>query len=264
MACGGDASRGDQPATPPLEELLRRISGARPPRFRGATSWRSAPASSSIRAATSSTNNHVVGNADKITVILQDNSRHPAKVIGRDEKTDLALLKIDADEKLPFVDLGRQRPGQGRRLGRRGRQPVRARRHGDRRHHLGARAATSTRAPTTTSSRSTPRSTAAIPAARPSTCTGEVIGINTAIYSPSGGSVGIGFAIPVQCREDRSSSSCSENGHVTRGWLGVAIQSITPTIAKSLGLDPDAPTGALVASVTPTARRRKPASSPAT
>jgi serine protease Do len=52
------------------------------------------------------TNNHVVGKSDKITVILQDNSRHPAKIIGRDEKTDLALLKIDTAEKLPFVSWG--------------------------------------------------------------------------------------------------------------------------------------------------------------
>ena len=86
------------------------------------------------------TNNHVVSKAEKITVILQDNSRHEAKVIGRDEKTDLALIKIDAKEKLPVRHLGRQRSGQGRRLGRRGRQSVRARRHGDRRHRFGGRA----------------------------------------------------------------------------------------------------------------------------
>ena len=73
-------------------------------------------------------------------------------------------------EQAALCHLGRQRPGESRRLGRRGRQPVRARRHRDGRDRLGAAAATSTRAPTTISSRSTRRSTAAIPAGRPSTC----------------------------------------------------------------------------------------------
>jgi serine protease Do len=79
---------------------------------------------------------------------------------------------------------------------------------------------------------------------------GEVIGINTAIYSPSGGSVGIGFALPSNTAKNVI-QQLREHGHVTRGWLGVAIQTITPTIAKSLGMDPDQPAGALVASVTP-------------
>jgi hypothetical protein len=78
----------------------------------------------------------------------------------------------------------------------------------------------------------------------------RVIGINTAIYSPSGGSVGIGFAVPSSTAKNVV-AQLREHGHVTRGWLGVAVQSITPTIAKSLGLDPDQPKGALVASVTP-------------
>jgi serine protease Do len=78
---------------------------------------------------------------------------------------------------------------------------------------------------------------------------GEVIGINTAIYSPSGGSVGIGFAVPSNTAKTVI-EQLRDKGQVTRGWLGVAIQGITPTIAKSLGLDPDQPTGALVASVT--------------
>ncbi|HEX2152228.1 MAG TPA: PDZ domain-containing protein, partial [Stellaceae bacterium] len=77
----------------------------------------------------------------------------------------------------------------------------------------------------------------------------EVIGVNTAIYSPSGGSVGIGFAVPSNVAKDVI-QQLREKGHVTRGWLGVAIQGITPAIAKSLGLNPDRPSGALVASVT--------------
>jgi len=79
---------------------------------------------------------------------------------------------------------------------------------------------------------------------------GEVIGINTAIYSPSGGSVGIGFAVPSNTAKSVV-AQLKEKGRVTRGWLGIAIQSISPDIAKSLGLDPEKPSGALVASVTP-------------
>ncbi|MBV9016474.1 MAG: Do family serine endopeptidase, partial [Alphaproteobacteria bacterium] len=79
---------------------------------------------------------------------------------------------------------------------------------------------------------------------------GQVIGINTAIYSPSGGSVGIGFAVPSNTAKSVV-AQLRESGHVTRGWLGVAIQGIMPTIAKSLGMNPDEPTGALVATVTP-------------
>jgi serine protease Do len=78
---------------------------------------------------------------------------------------------------------------------------------------------------------------------------GEVIGINTAIYSPSGGSVGIGFAVPSNTGKSVI-AQLKEKGHVTRGWLGVAIQGITPAMAKSLGLNPDDPTGVIVASVT--------------
>ena len=85
------------------------------------------------------TNNHVVQNADKVTVIFQDDSKHPAKVVGRDPKTDLALLKIDAPKPLPYVQWGDSDASSGRRLGAGGRQSVRPRRHGQLRHHLGAR-----------------------------------------------------------------------------------------------------------------------------
>jgi serine protease Do len=73
---------------------------------------------------------------------------------------------------------------------------------------------------------------------------GEVAGVNTAIYSPSGGSVGIAFAIPASTAE-HVANELREHGHVTRGWLGVQIQSITPDLANSLGLKSDR--GALIA-----------------
>jgi serine protease Do len=76
---------------------------------------------------------------------------------------------------------------------------------------------------------------------------GEVVGVNTAIFSPSGGSVGIGFAIPASVAKDVV-ESLKTNGSVTRGWLGVQIQPVTPDVAESLKLTPDK--GALVADVT--------------
>ena len=75
-----------------------------------------------------------------------------------------------------------------------------------------------------------------------------MIGINTAIYSPSGGSVGIGFAVPSIIAKNVV-DQLRDNGHVTWGWLGVSVKNVTSSIAKSLGLDPNHPAGALVASV---------------
>src|SRR3546814_11635732 len=77
---------------------------------------------------------------------------------------------------------------------------------------------------------------------------GEVIGVNTAIYSPNGGSVGIGFAIPSNMVKSVV-AQLRDHGTVERGWLGVQIQNVTPDLAEALGLD--APAGALVAAVTP-------------
>lgn len=242
------ADDGDQSGTgSPFEDLLRRFFENRgtPNMGREAMALGSGfiidPAGYIV------TNNHVAGNAAKITVILQDNSRHPAKVIGRDEKTDLALIKIEAKQKLPFVTWGdsdQVRVGDwvaavGNPFGLGGTvtagiisavgrniqegpyddymqidAPINRGNSGGPTFNLGA----------------------------------EVIGVNTAIYSPSGGSVGIGFAVPSNTAKSIV-AQLKEKGHVTRGWLGVAIQGITPAIAKSLGLDPDQPRGALVASV---------------
>ena len=201
------------------------------------------------------TNNHVVGNSEKITVILQDNSQHPAKIIGRDEKSDLALLKIDTKEKLPFVrwgDSDQAKVGDwvvavGNPFGLGGTvtagiisalgRDINAGPYDD---------FIQLDAPINRGNSGGPTFN----------LNGEVIGINTAIYSPSGGSVGIGFAIPSDTAKNIV-AQLRETGHVTRGWLGVAIQGITPTIAKSLGLNPEQPTGALVASVTPSSPAAK-------
>ena len=201
------------------------------------------------------TNNHVVANAEKVTVTFQDNSQHPAKVVGRDAKTDVALLKIDTKQRLPYVTWGNSdntKVGDwvvavGNPFG------------------LGG---TVTAGIVSALGRNIDEGPyddflqidAPINRGNSGGPTfdlhGQVIGINTAIYSPSGGSVGIGFAVPSNIAE-HVVGELKEHGHVTWGWLGVSIQNITPSIAKSLGLEPEHPTGALVASVTPDSPAQK-------
>jgi serine protease Do len=192
------------------------------------------------------TNNHVVANADKVTVIFQDDSRHPAKVIGRDSKTDLALLKIVADKPLPYVSWGDSSAAQvgdwvlavGNPFG------------------LGGTVSSGIISARGRDIHSGPyddflQLDAAINRGNSGGPTfdlnGEVIGINTAIYSPNGGSVGIGFAIPANMAKPVI-EQLKAHGKVERGWLGVQIQEVTPEIAKSMGLPK--PEGALVADVT--------------
>src|SRR5204863_8137389 len=166
-------------------------------------------------------NHHVAGNPGKITVTLQDSSRHTAKLIGRDEKTDLALLKIDVANKLPYVSWGdseKARVGDwvvavGNPFG------------------LGGTVTTGIISALGRDINEGPyddfiqidapinRGNSGGPTFNLS---GEIIGINTAIYSPSGGSVGIGFAVPPNTAKSVV-AQLRESGHVTRGWLGVAI-----------------------------------------
>ncbi|HWE71956.1 MAG TPA: DegQ family serine endoprotease, partial [Stellaceae bacterium] len=192
------------------------------------------------------TNNHVVQNADKVTVIFQDNSEHAAKVIGRDTKTDLALLKIEAPKPLPYVSWGNSDSEQvgdwvlavGNPFGLGGSVSP---------GFVSARGRDIHAGPYDDFLQidaSINRGNSGGPTFN---LNGEVIGINTAIYSPNGGSVGIGFAIPSSLAKPVI-DQLREHGKVDRGWLGVQIQQITPEIAKSLGLPKDQ--GALVADVT--------------
>ena len=194
------------------------------------------------------TNNHVVGDADKVTVIFQDNSRHPAKIVGKDAKTDLALLKIDATEPLPYVKFGdsdKARVGDwvfavGDPFGlggtvtkgiisARGR-PVEDQSYVDFLQVDASINKGNSGGPTFD-------------------LNGEVIGINTAIFSPNGGSVGIGFAIPSNSAKPVL-EQLKNAGHVERGWLGVYIQEVTPEIASSIaGMDQNHPIGAMVTAV---------------
>jgi serine protease Do len=192
------------------------------------------------------TNNHVVGdNAGKITVIFQDNSKHPAKLIGRDSKTDLALLKIDAKEPMPYVQWGDSDAAKvgdwiiavGNPFGLGGSVTAGIVSARGRDIHSGPfDDFLQLDAPINRGNSGGPTFN----------MSGQVIGINTAIYSPNGGSVGIGFAIPANMAKTVI-GQLRDNGKVERGWLGVQIQEMTPDIASSLGLKNDH--GAMVADV---------------
>lgn len=191
------------------------------------------------------TNNHVIRKADRITVTLQDNTVLTARMVGHDDRTDLALLKVDSHTPLPFVSFGdsdRRRVGDwvlaiGNPFGLSG--TVTAGIISSRGRNIDQGPYDDfiqTDAPINKGNSGGPLFD----------MEGNVIGVNTAIYSPSGGSVGIGFAIPAN--EARGVlEQLRKNGKVSRGWLGVRIQSVTQDIAEGLGL-PSAG-GALVAGV---------------
>jgi len=201
------------------------------------------------------TNNHVVANAEKVTVTFQDNSQHPAKVVGRDAKTDIALLKIDTKQRLPYVTWGNSDDTKvgdwvvavGNPFGLDGTVTAGI---------VSALGRNIDEGPYDDFLQIDAPINRGNSGGPTFDLHGQVIGINTAIYSPSGGSVGIGFAVPSNIAE-HVVAQLKEHGHVTWGWLGVAIQSITPSIARNLGLDPEHPAGALVASVTPDSPAQK-------
>jgi serine protease Do len=194
------------------------------------------------------TNNHVIADADEITVILHDNTNLKAKVVGRDTKTDIALLKVKTDKPLVAVKWGdsdASRVGDwvlaiGNPFGLGG--SVTAGILSARQRDINSGPYDDflqTDAPINRGNSGGPMFN----------MDGQVIGINTAIYSPSGGSIGIGFAIPSALAKEIVHELKDEADHtVHRGWLGVRIQTVTDEIAESLGLDKAR--GALVASVT--------------
>jgi len=193
------------------------------------------------------TNNHVVEHADKIEVVLHDGSRYQAKIKGRDEKTDLALLKIDRDQPLPYVELGNSDNAAvgdwvvavGNPFGLGGTVTAGI---------ISARGRDIQSGPFDDYLQIDAPINRGNSGGPLFDTQGRVIGINTAIYSPGGGNVGIGFAIPANMAQDIV-TQLKATGSVERGWLGVQIQSLTDEIAESLGLK--SKRGALVASVVP-------------
>jgi serine protease Do len=192
------------------------------------------------------TNNHVVRGASKIEVQLDDGTVLPAKLVGRDPRTDLAVLHIDSSKKLPFLDLGDSaavRPGQwvvavGNPFGLGG--TVTAGIVSARGRELGSSAYDDflqIDAPINAGNSGGPLFSQ----------DGKVVGVNTAILSPTGGSVGIGFAIPADLVRTVV-SQLETSGKVTRGYLGVETQALTADIRSSLRLD-SGTKGALVAAV---------------
>jgi serine protease Do len=193
------------------------------------------------------TNNHVIADADQITVILHDNTNLKATVVGRDTKTDIALLKVKTDKPLPATVWGNSdaaRVGDwvlaiGNPFGLGG--SVTAGILSARQRDINSGPYDDflqTDAPINRGNSGGPMFD----------MDGRVIGINTAIYSPSGGSIGIGFAIPSALASLVVAELKEEADHtVHRGWLGVRIQAVTDEIAESLGLVKAR--GALVASL---------------
>jgi serine protease Do len=192
------------------------------------------------------TNNHVIEAEQSVTVILDDGTEYPAEVIGVDDKTDLALLKVDADKKFTYVKFSDDEirvgdwvvavgnpfglggtvtagiiSAHGRQIGA-----------GPYDDFIQIDAAVN-------------RGNSGGPAFN---FRGEVVGVNTAIFSPSGGNVGIAFAIPADMAK-RIVDDLKDDGTVVRGWLGVQIQPVTQDIADSIRLT-DA-SGALVAEAQP-------------
>ncbi len=191
------------------------------------------------------TNNHVIADADEINVILNDGTKLPAQLIGKDSKADLALLRVKADHPLKAVAFG---DSDKLRLG----EWVIAIGNP---FSLGGTVTAGIVSARNRDIQSGPydnyiQTDAAINRGNSGgplfNLNGEVIGINTAIISPSGGSIGIGFAVPSDTAVPVL-NQLREYGEARRGWLGVRIQQVTDDIAESLSIKP--PHGALVAGV---------------
>ena len=194
------------------------------------------------------TNNHVIADADEITVIFHDDTELKAEIVGRDAKLDLALLRVKSDKKLTAVNWGDSdaaRVGEwvlaiGNPFGLGGTVTAGI---------ISARARDINAGPYDDfiqTDASINRGNSGGPMFNTK---GEVIGINTAIFSPSGGSIGIGFAIPSASAKPVI-EQLQKFGRTKRGWIGVRIQAVNEEIAENLNLK-GAPRGALVADVSP-------------
>jgi serine protease Do len=186
------------------------------------------------------TNNHVINNAATVQIVTDDGRTLPAKVVGSDPRTDLAVIKVDGHN-FPFVKFADRDPrigdwmiAVGNPFGLGG--TVTAGVVSARGRDIGSGPYDDfiqIDAPINKGNSGGPAFD----------IDGNVIGVNTAIFSPSGGSVGIGFDIPADTAK-MVVEQLKDHGHVTRGWIGVRIQAVTPEIADSVGLKK--PEGAIV------------------
>jgi serine protease Do len=252
-APNGEAGRSPLPPGSPFEDFFRDFfgdedrggggGGIEPPQQRG-----SAVGSGFIINPEGYivTNNHVVENATSVTVTLHDESEYEAKIVGRDPRTDLALLKIDAPNDLPFAQWGDSTKARiaepvlaiGNPFGLGGSATWGI---------ISALARDLGIGPydeflQTDASINRGNSGGPVFNAR-----GEVIGVATAIFSPSGGNIGLGFATPSAIAQSVV-EDLRESGEVKRGWIGVAIQPVTEELASGLGLEEAR--GVVVADVT--------------
>lgn len=192
------------------------------------------------------TNNHVIDGADEITVTLHDGTMLKATLIGKDERTDIAVLKVTTEKPLsavPFGDSDAARVGDwvlaiGNPFGLGGTVTAGI---------VSARGRDIQQGPYDNFIQTDAAINKGNSGGPLFNMAGEVVGINTAIYSPTGGSVGVGFSIPSSLAKNVV-AQLRDFGRARRGWLGVRIQQVTPDIAESVGLKE--PAGAMIAGVT--------------
>jgi serine protease Do len=193
------------------------------------------------------TNHHVIKQADQVSVVLQDDTRLQAEVVGSDPKTDLALLKVDAERDLVAVDWGDSATADvgdwvlaiGNPFGLGGSVTAGI---------VSARGRAINAGPYSRFIQTDTAINRGNSGGPLFNTDGEVIGVNTAILSPSGGNVGVGFALPSKVAQPII-AELKANGEVVRGWLGVSVQPVTDQLAQGLELPQD--TGALIGDVRP-------------
>ena len=192
------------------------------------------------------TNHHVIAEADAVTVVLNDDTRLDAEIVGSDPETDLALLKVAAKRDLPALSWGESEAAQvgdwslaiGNPFGLGGTVTAGI---------VSARGRDINAGPYSRFIQTDTAINRGNSGGPLFDMDGEVIGVNTAILSPNGGSVGVGFALPARVAEPIV-AELRADGEVTRGWLGVSVQPVTQELAE--GLDLPSREGALVGSVT--------------
>jgi serine protease Do len=232
------------PEEDPMKEFLERFFGQRPPP--GRSPQRNLGSGFIIGSDGSIvTNAHVIENAKKIIVKLSDKREFEAKVLGKDPKTDVALIKIDSNGSLPTAELGDSEQLQvgewvmavGNPFGLD--SSVTSGIISAKGRHIGAGPYDNfiqTDTPINPGNSGGPLVN----------LRGQVVGINMAIVSQTGGNIGIGFATPINLIKELL-PQLEAKGKVTRGWVGIAIQEVTPELANAFGLQK--PQGALVAKV---------------